>query len=413
MHLVIIYEDMGNGHRKAADILSKYLASTEINITMITTSELLEEDGNVFTRHWNWLIKHNYIFLADIWLNLFSRIILLPFFYCVYAKKTFKALDKLAPDVVISTGDVNRLIGSYCQKNKIPFFIFITDVAIFIDMLHQHAVHIMYFAETKSIIQHMKPTKYFKVSIDDNTPWYKRVCHAAYLLYRYTLGYKQTPYFMRYHHELPIYNDLKCEVIGPFREQSFYNKINYKEIRINYGIPENGPCIIIANGSLGGNNVKRIIEAISKEAAFKEKLNLIAVCGSDNDLFTQIQNMTCTTANIIPVAQQNSLAELYQIAACSIGRATAGSLMDSIVSNTPLIILKKAPLNDRGTLDIIRKYKIGEIADSIEQISSLLVTILNKQTEYKAALQDLCNIYGNHNSEIIQAKLRKIILEAV
>src|SRR3990167_4140656 len=357
MHLVIVYENTGSGHKKLAKILREYLTKEGVRITLTTTSHLLEEKRNLFSDHWNVLLRSSWIYLADVWLNFFSRVILLPFYYSLYDKAMFRGLDKLKPDMVISTADVNRLIGSYCKHKNIPFFVFISEGVIFVDMLHHHATHVTYFHETEQAVKHTPKTRYFKKDITPSTTWIKRIYDITYLLFRYTVGYVKTPYLLHYRENL-------------------------------------------------------IINIIKNKYVDTHKLNLIAVCGSDQMLYAKICGIQSTPKiRITPLPSLKSLADLYHIADCSIGRGTAGILMDSVVSQTPMIVLKKVTTNDYGTLDIIKKYKIGEIADSIEHIPNILNQVLQKKDQYQVALKKLFDAYENDDSTHIERALKTIVFE--
>src|SRR3990167_1324744 len=412
MHLVIVYENTGSGHKKLAKILREYLTKEGVRITLTTTSHLLEEKRNLFSDHWNVLLRSSWIYLADVWLNFFSRVILLPFYYSLYDKAMFRGLDKLKPDMVISTADVNRLIGSYCKHKNIPFFVFISEGVIFVDMLHHHATHVTYFHETEQAVKHTPKTRYFKQDITPSTTWIKRIYDITYLLFRYTVGYVKTPYLLHYRENLKINNDLKTKIMGPLREKVFYMKKESDTIKKQYDIAEDEYCILVSNGGLGGNIIPKIINSIKNKYVDTHKLNLIAVCGSDQMLYAKICGIQSTPKiRITPLPSLKSLADLYHIADCSIGRGTAGILMDSVVSQTPMIVLKKVTTNDYGTLDIIKKYKIGEIADSIEHIPNILNQVLQKKDQYQVALKKLFDAYENDDSTHIERALKTIVFE--
>lgn len=414
MHIVIIYENTGGGHKKLANILAEYLQETNIHITLVTTSELVKEKGNVFVAGWNYFIKKNWLFVADVLLNFISRIFLLPFYYSIYANTLFRSLDELKPDKIISTADVNRLFGSYCKSRKIPFFICITSGSIFIDMLSIHAKHIVYLEETAKVIRHIKLTGYFKRDITPTTSWPNRISDIIKLLVRYSVGYLINPYFLQYSSDLQQKNQMSVYAIGPIREKYFYQKKSIISIKNLYNVPIGNSCVLISSGSLGGSFVLNIIKSIAKNNNnhIKQPLSLIAICGKDTKLYQQLLSFKPNiNIQIVPICYTNSLADLYHIADCSIGRGTAGILMDSIVSKTPLIVFNKVTTNDYGTLNMIRNHRIGEIAYSCKQIPKLLSKILSNQSFYKQAIEKLTHQYNNINPNVIELRIKKIILE--
>ena len=410
MHVLIIYENTGNGHKKLAKILAKYLAVKNVKISLATTGDLLEEKSNLLASHWNFLIKRGWVNLADIWLNIIGRIIFLPFYYCMFGNTLFRNLDALKPDIVISTCDVNRMMGSYCQCNNIPFYIFMTSGAMFVDMLHQYATHVSYLRETELVVKSMANTKYFSNEVGPNAAWSSRIFDGLYLLARYTFGYRQTPYFQRYSENLKVRNDLKTAVIGPLRERDYYKSSCYETIMKRYKVPSNGVNVIVSNGGFGGRMVEKIVNCFFEKYQGSRHLNIIAICGTDSKLFKKLKQVKSHgKVNVVPVLKVPSLFELYEIADCSIGRATAGILMDGIVSKTPLLILRKTTMNDYGTLDIVSKYSLGEIAVSLKHLPRLAEKILENKSKYCEAIEVLKNMYQNNNVEKIENKVRKLV----
>lgn len=412
LKILLVYENTGAGHRKAAEMLSEYLSNSEAQINLATVSELLREKRNIFVGSWNFLVKRDWLWLADIWANFFSRIILLPFFYILYPKRLAKALDQINPDIIITTADVTRLFGGYARHKKIPFYIFITSGSIFIDMVHAHAHHLVYFEETAKIIQSLRLTNYFKKEIHYETGFVIKIIDALSLLVCYTLGYKFTPYFNRYKPLLPVKNKLQISILGPLREKNFYIKASPEAIAKEYGLPVNGFNILISNGRFGGQLVKKIVEEILRqEEHFKEIIvNLIAICVPHPEVEALLAKTKGINIRVVGVESQSSIARLYQIADCSIGRGTAGILMDSIVSLTPMLVLKKVTANDYGTLDLVTKYQLGHIAPTIKDIPRLLKNILEHQEKYLHAINRLNSQYDNHSLKDIEEKLQTILL---
>lgn len=415
--ILIIYENTGSGHKKAAEMLADYLKEPYYAIHLVTLSGLLQQENNIFVTSLNFLVKHGWLRLADIVLNFISRIFFLPFFYILYPKKLARSLDKLQPDIIISTADVNRLIGCYAKNRGMPFYIFITNnAAIFVDTLHPYAQHIVYLNETADIIKSVQPTRYFKTDISDKTSLITKVRDAGALLVQYSFKYAATPYFSRLRSSLPTNNSLKVAILGPAREKNFYLFYDRDAVIQQYDLPLDGKYILISNGRCGGSVIKEIIKTIIKHN--KEfaglKLNLIAICADDVSLAASIKKLSSSEhIRIITVLHQTTLAPLYQLADCSIGRGTAGLLMDSIVSYTPPVVLKKIPSNDRGNLDIINKYKIGHIAKGIDHIPQHLNHILTKPQQYQKAIEGLHAQYPPHTAEGLEKRLKKLFFPAI
>lgn len=55
--ILIIYENTGSGHKKAAEMLAEYLNDPMVTIELTTSSELINQKDNIFVNGWNFLVK--------------------------------------------------------------------------------------------------------------------------------------------------------------------------------------------------------------------------------------------------------------------------------------------------------------------------------------------------------------------
>jgi hypothetical protein len=153
--ILIVYEKMGMGHLRMANILADMLGGEDVEIIVRAGSEIVEtSDVSTIINMWNFLIRKNLIRTCDFLLNYFTRIVALPIVETKQTTLFFNQLEKIKPDIIVSTADgFNKALGGYAEENNIPFYIFITEISTFIDLICPYATHICYFNETPEAIR--------------------------------------------------------------------------------------------------------------------------------------------------------------------------------------------------------------------------------------------------------------------
>ena len=105
--VLIIFEKLGMGHLRMAQLFRDIIQdSMDVEIVLMTGSDIL---GAAFMRAlvkiWNGMLRKNWIGPADFIVNTFARTVLMPISDALDLKQFCAVLDKVQPDLIISTAD--------------------------------------------------------------------------------------------------------------------------------------------------------------------------------------------------------------------------------------------------------------------------------------------------------------------
>ncbi|SKA83932.1 Glycosyltransferase family 28 C-terminal domain-containing protein [Clostridium sp. USBA 49] len=396
--VLIVYEKMGMGHRRMADILEDILKEENASIIKCAGSEMIGDTSiNIIVKLWNFLIRKNLTKTADMLLNFILRIFILPFIEVSSTSAYHEKLQEINPDIIICTADgFNKAIGSYAKEKGIPFYIFITEISIFIDLVNPYATHLCYFNEVGEAIRNYDFSKtYYSYELNKETTFLEKI---EYILKYYKdfviYGYKNS-IFRNPQYNLKQNNDAKFKVIGPLAEKKHFKEKDINKIKEKYGFNNNNDTVMIASGSIGGKILLNIVKNICR--SYNKPLNLIVICGKDEKTYNKIQNLDEINIDVklIPFKFIENFDEILAAVDCIIARPSAGIFIESLINKIPEITFQKATSNDKGTLSIIEKYNIGKVINKNEDIKEALEEILSNKDIYKENINNLLNMYCN------------------
>lgn len=396
--VLIVYEKMGMGHLRMAQILEDMLKDEKVEIIIQAGSEMINDATiNTVVSFWNYCIKKNLIKTVDVVLNFFARIFILPFEEVSNTAPFHIKLEEINPDIIISTADgFNKRLGSYAKEKDIPFYIFITEVSPFIDLVNPYATHICYFNETGESIQSFDFTKtYYSFDINRSTTLFHKALYVLKYLKDFAIqGYKNS-IFRNPDKKLEKLNDAKFKLIGPLAEKKHFNKKDIEDIKEKYGFNNGRDNVIIASGSIGGEFLREMVQLICKDCS--KPLNLIAICGRDEEVFNEIDKFKASNSNsninILPFKYIGNFDEVLAASDCLIGRPSAGIFIESLLNKTPEITFRKATSNDKGTLTMLEKYNIGKVVEDKNEVAAALEVVLNNKEQYKSNIEKLLSEY--------------------
>jgi UDP-N-acetylglucosamine:LPS N-acetylglucosamine transferase len=412
--VLIVYEKFGMGHLRMAKILEDILQGEDAEIMVMAGSEMIgSTDVNTVVWLWNFCIRRNLIKTVDIVINFIGRIFLLPFAEISDTAPYYKKFEEINPDIIISTADCfNKIIGIYAKEKGIPFYIFITEISLFLDLVNPYATHICYFNETGEAIQSYDFTKtYFSFDINKSTTLFEKFRYVLSYYKDFVLqGYKNS-IFRNPDRKLEKLNDAKFRLVGPLAEKKHFSKKDIEAIKEKYGFANGKDNVILASGSIGGEFLSEMVELISKN--YNNPINLIAICGRDEVVFDKINKFKSSNSNnninIIPFKYIQSFDEILAAADCLIGRPSAGIFIESLLSKTPEITFRKSTSNDRGTLTMIEKYNIGKVVEDNKEVVDALETILCNKKLYKDNIEKFLSGYCRTYEDKMQL-LKDVIL---
>lgn len=411
--ILIVYERMGMGHLRMANILEDMLRGEEVEIIKYSGSDIAgSSDVDFIVYLWNFLIRKNLIKIADILMNFIIRILGVPILEVLNTKDFMNRLEDINPDIIICTADgYNKVLGTYSKEKKIPFFIFLTEVSVFIDIVNPYATHICYFSETGEAIRSYDfSSTYFSYNLDRKSTVFEKIQYVLKFYKEYVLLAYKNSIYRNPESLLEENNYAKYEVIGPLAEKKHFDKKDAKAIRKELGIPEDVDTILIASGSIGGKLIIKIIKFICEN--YNKQLNILAMCGNDSVTYNRLKvfKNTNTMINIFLYEYTDRFDKFIAASDCIIARASAGIFIESLLNRVPEITFRKVTSNDKGAITMIEKYGLGEVCDGVDEIILKLVKVLENKKLYRNNIDRLLLKYSKTYDDK-KKLIRSIILE--
>lgn len=416
--VLIVYEKMGMGHLRMANIVAHTLSSeTGLKIIKEAGSDLFKiNDVRLIGLFWNYCIRKNWIRVADVVINFMLRLTFMPFAEVSQVTSIHQKLAEIRPDLIISTADVwNNVLGSYAAEHRIPFYIVITDIAIFIDLVNPYATHICYFPETANAVHSFDfQMTYFATTLLRSTSFNQKLKYVLKFYYDYLLHIGSSrkgahSIYRNINRELPAENLAPVKITGPMAAERHFNKLDPAGLKQKLGIATELPTVLISSGSIGGRFLLEIIKNLCID--FKETVNILVMCGNDTQVYQTIQKYhSChPTLKITPYHYQENFEEYLACADCLIARPSAGIFVESLIHRIPLVSYGASPANDQGTLEIIQKYQTGECCGKGNPLIPAVRKVLAHKEDYQKRIDQLLAT-DDLTYEAQAMKLKEIIL---
>lgn len=413
MKILLLYENTGMGHERNASILADMLSGIpDAQIVKTSGSELFDSANlKMVSALWNFLIRRNYIRTADIVMNFLMRIFLLPVGEVLEIDHCLKKLDGISPDLIISTSDAsNKVLATYAKEKKIPFFIFLSEISTFIDLVNPDAVHLCYFPETAKAIRNYNMSEaYFACPLGRSASWRSRIAYVAKVWSEYALHPRKHSIYRNGLPHWPERNRNRVAVIGPLAERKHFAPQNREALRDRFGISPNVSAVAVASGSIGGSLLTDTVRQLCLH--FSAPLHIMVICGRDESTRRAIESLTVPThIRVQAFGFVNNFEVYLQAVDCVIIRPSASVFMESLLSGTPILAVGKVPSNDWGSISTIDTYEIGESCVNPRRVADTLSSMLGRLDTYRENIRSLLASFpGTYEERADQ--LRQLVLD--
>jgi len=410
---LIIYENTGSGHRRVAKALEDALASKEGVLVSSHAGGDFFDAGfvNVINGLWNYLIGRNWIRLADVAINFLLRILVVPVAEALSTRRSLQKLDEFSPDLIICTADgYSRVLGTYSREKNIPFYLVITDVSVFLDLVSPVATHICYFPETVDAVRSFSlESTYFAATLDKDSGIWARIRYVLRMYLEHAvLGY-WNPIYRNVDVAAPELNRARCVPVGPIVESAHYEERDRAAMRDKHGIPADVPCVVVVSGGIGGAFVDRTVRALQRR--FEGRLTVVAVCGRDAGAYRR----TCArrdanpSIKVTPLEFVDYMAGLHAAADAVVTRPSAGCVLEALVRRTPVVIPGNAASNDAGCVEVVRKHGLGGVFARGSELPRVLAGVLEARGQYRDRIDAFLSPYPTSFAGL-QQRLLDIVL---
>ena len=399
--VLIVYEDAGSGHRRAARIVEDALAQPGVQIQSISGQRLFgDSTARLVAWMWDFLIRREWYSLADSLINFGMRKFVIPIVEAALTPRYFRILEAQHPDVIVCTADVyNRLLGTYATHHGIPFFIVVTDCSVFIDLTHPAATHICYSSETCDAIRGFpRESPYYSLILQADSSIAQRLKYLLVMWWSYGRWKPAWPMYHNINQEYSPENDLSCIPIGTLVERRFFEAFSRSRSQ-SPASRDSQPVVLVASGSIGGRFVYEVVQQLIRHP--QPGLTIVSVAGHDRKTARMVSRLATQTGhqtNLVSHGFVDNLEELLVDADVVVARPSAGIIMESIRAQTPLVVPSRSAANDAGCVELVRRRGLGEVFEHTSQLHGALTRILSDSGSYRQRienfLQDHPQCYG-------------------
>ncbi|KIL38068.1 hypothetical protein SD70_28780 [Gordoniibacillus kamchatkensis] len=380
------------GHERNATILADILSGIpDAEIVKTSGSELFDSANlKMVSALWNYLIRRNRIRTADIVMNFLMRIFLLPVGEVLEIDHCLKKLDGVSPDFIISTSDAsNKVLATYAKEKNIPFFIFLSEISTFIDLVNPYALHLCCLPETaKAIRNYDMGEAYFAHPLGRSASWFSKIFYVSKVWSEYALRPRKHSIYRNGSPCLPERNRNRVEVIGPLAERKYFAAKNRGLLRERFGILPNVPAVAVVSGSIGGSLLTDTVRQLCRR--FPGPLHVMVICGRDESARLAIESFAVPAhIRVQAFGFVNNLDEYLRAVDCVVIRPSASVFIESLFSGTPILAVGKVPSNDRGSISTIDLYELGKSCEDPRHVADTLIAMLERLDMYRQNIRSL------------------------
>lgn len=383
---LIVHEKLGSGHTRMARLLERMLlARGGAVVTSVAGSELLgSTSADAVVLLWNSLIRRGFIRTADVLLNGIARSCALPVVELSDTPRLFEKLEPLAPDVIISTADgFNKALGMYAASRGIPFFIFVTELSTFADLVHPTAVHVCYLPETAAAINSYDfASACFALPVAASSGALAKLRYLRGCL-RPVVDPLRSPGYRGATGDAPVRNAARTMVVGPLAEERYFESKDRVRLRERLGLPVHHDTVLVVSGSLGGEPVLDAARRLRN--SYEGPLTVLAMCGNDARTYRALTGLgvSATGVSVRPYAFVDNMDDFLALSDCVVARPSASIFTESLITKTPIVTLVPVTSNDRGALDIVARYGTGEICATRGDLPGVVRRVLGGRARYR------------------------------
>lgn len=414
--VLVVHSRAGRGHLATAEILAGILVGDPAVDVRLMAGEDLElpdpEDPGPIGEHrmvalWNLLIRRGWLRLADVLFNHLLRIVLFPFLLLGAGHGIRRRVAEMRPDAIVSTADMySRPLGDAARDLGVPFTVMPCEFSVFADALHPDAEYLCRFEETCSAIGRFDlDTPYFGTRLDTLDGFASGLRFLGAWFRTYGLRRLEPLLYQPAGGSGPRRNNLRCHVVGPLGPPA------------STGPPgptasPDLPSIIVASGSIGGHHVTSSVDALIAEPALHARIT--ALCGHSEAAVATLRSRSGIPGRI-ELEVEGFLDDLHgrlHRASLLVARPTAAFFVDAILADLPVLVPARATRNDMGTIDLVRRWGVGETYARDDDMATMAVRMLTRLDYYRSNLRRLRSRYPEPR-EIVAERVRGIVWRAI
>lgn len=411
--VLIVHENSGSGHRRVAGIVAEAVRDCpEVQADVVAGSEFGGNPGGVeaVIDTWNFLLQRNWLKLNDAVLNFALRTGYMPIADAFAGDGLYRALDRYAPDALVCTADMySKVLGRYAEQKGIPFSIWITDMSIFMDLVHPYATHVCIFEATANAVRSFDfESPYFSMAPVPGGSARDRLAYVVHMYRGYVLSRRWGGIYRSIGREHEERNQARCVSIGPMVTAEHFQRVDRDQARAELGVDRSAPCVALLSGSLGGSCLLDWTRALQR--TWSGKLTVIAVCGRSERVRGELGAIAAANpeVRVLPLGFADNMPLVYGAVDAVIARPSAGVVSEALRHRRPLVLPSYAMSNDLGCLQLIRRSGAGEVFGGSDDLAGAVRGVVSRPEIYGEAIDRLLAPYPKTAMELT-GRIRELV----
>lgn len=224
----------------------------------------------------------------------------------------------------------------------------------------------------------------------------------AYWIHHQIDGYFVGSQEMKSQMNLMGVSDDKINVTGIPIDEEFYIKKDKNEIRRKLGFEVDRPLVMVMGGGLGLGNIKKAVNVIQRH----KDLQIAVICGLNKNLKAKIEEIS--DDNVFVYGHVDNVHEFMEAADVLVTKSGGLTVTEAIIKRLPMIIFDPIPGQEERNLEFLLKKRIALRIKDIEKLDKKILDLLydkKKIDEMKERMEEIgiynsadkvCNVVINH-----------------
>ncbi len=159
----------------------------------------------------------------------------------------------------------------------------------------------------------------------------------------------------------------------PVRED-FYTRMGKNEAKAKLGLPFEKRIILLMSGSMGCGPIEKTADAVSE--VLPDDCLLVAVCGKNERLLSELTLLSEEKSNILPVGFTKEIPTYMDASELIITKAGGLSSTEAGVKNLPIVFMDAIPGLEIHNRNYFVDHGFAFFGETPENISSIISTLL-------------------------------------
>jgi len=197
----------------------------------------------------------------------------------------------------------------------------------------------------------------------------------------------------------------KIVISGIPIRSNFEKKVSKDYIYKKYHLRQDAKIVTVLAGASGLlKNTDKICEGLLK----LKEAQIIVICGNNDTLYQKLFPLQTVYGDKIRLLQYvEDIHEIFEVSYCMITKPGGISITEAASKETPLILYKPIPGQEKENAQFFEESGAGKIANNVKETINAVEELIHNEEKQKAMKMALKDIYQPHSSKIIVKEIIK------